>query len=51
VVPYGSPLFTVCSRGNLDHMIELFDSGQGSIYDTLPDGMTLLHVGALSSYP
>jgi hypothetical protein len=45
VVPDGSPLFKACSRGNLGHMIELLDSGQGSIYDTLPDGTTLLHVG------
>jgi hypothetical protein len=51
VVPDGSPLFKACSRGNLGHMIELFDSGQGSIYDTLPVGTTLLHVGALISHP
>ncbi len=51
VVPRGSPLFKACSWGNLGHMIELFNSGQGSIYDTLPDGTTLLHVGALSSHP
>jgi hypothetical protein len=50
VVQNGSPLFKACSRGNLGHMIALFDSGQGSIYDTLPDGTTLLHVGALSSH-
>jgi hypothetical protein len=51
MVPHGSHLFKACSRGDLNHMIELFSSGQGSIYDTLPDGITLLHVGALSSHP
>ncbi|CAG8951511.1 hypothetical protein HYFRA_00007427 [Hymenoscyphus fraxineus] len=45
-VPSGSEVFKVCEDGDVQRMIELFNSGLATINDVLPNGETLLHKAA-----
>ena len=44
VVPVDSPVFAICASGNLKSLTEHFQEGGATLFDTSPDGWTLLHV-------
>jgi hypothetical protein len=44
VIPYDSPVFGHCRRGEVEEMKMLFSSGSASPFDCTSSGITLLHV-------
>ena len=45
MVPEGSDAFRYVKHGNLDKLKECITSGEATVWDTAPDGWSLLHAG------